>query len=154
MRILVISDSHGNYPQALKAHELAGPVDQVIHLGDGAEDASLMAHALEIPVVRVAGNCDMDPYLPLEVTLDLEQCRVFATHGNRQMVKMGLEQLVDKGREEKARVVLYGHTHHAAVQTSAGMLLVNPGALKQGFPPSYAILTIDGPKAQAEIFTF
>jgi uncharacterized protein len=152
MRLLVISDSHGNYPFALKAHELAGPVDHIIHLGDGAEDALLMAQALGVPVIQVAGNCDPDPRLPQELILDFGPCRLLLTHGNRQMVKTGLRQLVDKGIEVEATVVLYGHTHRSAVQTESGMLLVNPGALRQGFPGSYAILTLSETEVHAEIF--
>jgi uncharacterized protein len=152
MRFLVISDSHGNYPHALKAHELAGAVDHIIHLGDGAEDALLMGQVLEQPVLRVAGNCDPDPLLPQELTLDFGPCRLLLVHGNRQMVKSGLRQLVEKGAEVGATVVLYGHTHRPAVQTESGMLLVNPGTLKQGFPGSYAILTLSETEASAEVF--
>jgi uncharacterized protein len=152
MRLLVISDSHGNYPHAFKAHQLAGPVDHIIHLGDGAEDARLLAQVLEVPVILVAGNCDPDPRLPQELTLDFGQYRVLLTHGNRQMVKSGLKQLVGKGIEAGAKVVLYGHTHCSAVQTEAGILFVNPGTLKEGFPGSYAILTLGKTEAHAEIF--
>jgi uncharacterized protein len=152
MRLLVISDSHGNYPQVLKAHELAGPVDHIIHLGDGADDARLLEQLLDVPVFQVGGNCDMDYRLPQELTLDLGECRLFLTHGNRHMVKSGLRQLIDKGIEVGATVTLYGHTHRPAVQRESGMLLVNPGALKQGLPGSYAILTVTGAEAQAEIF--
>jgi uncharacterized protein len=152
MRLLVISDSHGNYPQVLKAHELAGPVDHIIHLGDGADDALLLEQLLEVPIFQVGGNCDMDYRLPQELTLDLGACRLFLTHGNRHMVKSGLRQLIDKGMEVGATVTLYGHTHRPAVHRESGMLLVNPGALKQGLPGSYAILTVTGAEAQAEIF--
>jgi len=152
MRLLVISDSHGNYPHLLKAHELAGPVDHIIHLGDGAEDARLMEQVLEVPVLLVAGNCDPDPRLPQELTLDFGQCRILLTHGNRQLVKSGLGQLVVKGIEVGATVVLYGHTHRSAVQTESGMLLVNPGSLREGFPGSYAILTVNETEVHAEIF--
>ena len=151
MRVLVISDSHGNYPQLLKAHELAGPVDHIIHLGDGAEDARLMEQVLEVSVLQVAGNCDPDPRLPLELTLELGGCRLYLAHGNRHLVKSGLRQLIERGIEVGARVVLYGHTHRPAVQVESGLLLVNPGTLKQGFPRSYAILTINGSEVQAEI---
>jgi len=152
MKLLVISDSHGNYPHALKAHLLAGPVDHIIHLGDGADDAGLMEQVLEVPVHRVAGNCDYDPEIPTDLTLDFGGCRVFLTHGNRLLVKNGLKQLIGKGIEVGATVVLYGHTHRPAVESAEGMLLVNPGALKEGVPGSYAILTLEGSEARAEIF--
>ena len=152
MKLLVISDSHGNYSHALKAHELAGPVDQIIHLGDGADDAKLMEEVLEVPVHRVAGNCDLDAALPQDLTLEFGECRVFLTHGNRQLVKTDLTQLIDKGMEVGATVVLYGHTHKAEVASAEGMLLVNPGTLKAGVPGSYAIITVEGTEARAEIF--
>ena len=153
MKLLVISDSHGSYARALQAHELAGPVDRIIHLGDGAEDARLMEGVLEVPVHRVAGNCDFDRCLPDELTLEFEQCRCYLTHGNRQLVKTGLAPLIAKGIEAGAGVVLYGHTHRANVCRSEGMLLVNPGALKEGFPGSYAIVTVNGAEVDAEIFS-
>jgi len=152
MKVLVISDSHGNYAHALKAHELAGPVDHVIHLGDGADDARLMEEVLEVPVHRVAGNCDYEPQLPKELTLEFGECRIFLTHGNRHYVKSGLGELIGKGVEVGATVVLYGHTHLPAVESAEGMLLVNPGTLKEGFPGSYAILTVDGNEVSAEIY--
>lgn len=152
MKLLVISDSHGNYPQALRAHTLAGPVDYIIHLGDGSEDARLMEELLELPVLRVAGNCDCDTRVPRELVLDFGECRILLAHGNQYFVKSGLRQLIDKGIAVGARVVLYGHTHQPAIKTAAGMLLVNPGALKQGFPGSYAIVTLNGTEASAELF--
>lgn len=153
MRILVISDSHGNYPLALKAHELAGPVDHIIHLGDGADDAELLQEVLEVPVIRVAGNCDFDVSLPRELTLEIGSCRVLATHGNREAVKSGLALLIERGIEVGAGVVLYGHTHLPAVLNDSGMLLVNPGTLKQGFQGSYAILTVEEGAPKAELFS-
>ena len=152
MRVLVISDSHGNYAHAFKAHQLAGPVDHIVHLGDGCEDARLMQEVLEVPVHRVAGNCDLDREVPAELTLELEQCRILVTHGYRQQVKSGLRQLIDEGTRLGASVVLYGHTHLPSVESAAGMLLVNPGALKEGLPGTYAIVTVDGGRASAEIF--
>jgi len=153
MRVLVMSDSHGNYPKALRAHEHAGPVDRIVHLGDGADDASLLEELLKVPVLRVAGNCDLDPCLPQELTLELGVHRVYLTHGNRQAVKSGLGLLVERGIEVGAGVVLYGHTHRPAVKNEAGLLLVNPGALKEGLPGSYAILTLGEDEPHAEIFS-
>jgi putative phosphoesterase len=154
MKLLVISDSHGNSSHAFKAHELAGPVDHIIHLGDGADDARLMEQVLEVPVHKVAGNCDYEPQLPRELTLEFGECRVLVTHGNRQSVKAGLGNLIGRGMEVGATVVLYGHTHLPAVDSAEGMLLVNPGPLKEGLTPSYAIVTVDGSEVHAELFGF
>lgn len=132
---------------------MAGPVDHIVHLGDGSEDARMMQEVLEVPVHRVAGNCDLDFRLPNEMTLEFGEYRILATHGNRHQVKSGLKQLIHKGVEVGASVVLYGHTHLARVESAEGMLLVNPGTLKEGTPGSYAIVTLDGASARAEIFS-
>jgi putative phosphoesterase len=111
-----------------------------------------MEELLATPVYRVAGNCDFDQTLPPELTLEFGGYRVLLTHGNRELVKSGLTRLIARGVELGVRVVLYGHTHQAASTQAKGMLLVNPGALKEGLPGSYAIVTLDGAKASAEIF--
>jgi uncharacterized protein len=152
MKLLVISDSHGNYPHALMAHQLAGPVDHIIHLGDGADDARLMEQVLEVPVHRVEGNCDYDIDLPRELVLELGECRILLTHGNVHQVKSGLKQLIGRGIEIGANVVLYGHTHKSLVSSAEGMLLVNPGVLKDGMAGSYAIVTLEGATVEAEIY--
>lgn len=150
MKILVMSDSHGNYAQALKAHQLAGAVDHVVHLGDGAEDARLLEDVLEIPVIRVAGNCDTEMGLPAERCITFGESRFLLTHGNRYQVKSGLALLKRKGTEVGADVVLYGHTHQAAIEKSDELLLVNPGELKSG-QGSYAIITVAEGEASARI---
>ncbi|MBJ6727618.1 metallophosphoesterase family protein [Geomesophilobacter sediminis] len=153
MRILVLSDSHGNYGRALKAHELAGAVDHVVHLGDGEEDARLLEDVLEIPVLRVAGNCDLGSRLPQERLVRFGNTPVLITHGNRYHVKGGLAHLARRGREAGAAVVLYGHTHLAQVDQDDEILLINPGAL-QGNRGSYAIVTIEAGRIEAELFSF
>lgn len=152
MRLLVISDSHGNYAHAFRAHQMAGDVDGIIHLGDGSEDARMLEEVLGVTVHKVAGNCDFDRGLPAQLTLELGECRILATHGNRERVKSGLKELIGKGIEAGASVVLYGHTHRPAVEAAHGMLLVNPGQLKEGFPGSFAIVTIHGATASAELY--
>ena len=151
MRILVISDSHGNYAQALKAHERAGEVDHIIHLGDGCEDALFMEQVLEVPVIRVAGNCDLDGRLPNERCLELGTSRFFVTHGNNYQVKSGLSRLKARGAEVAASVVLYGHTHLPAVEALGGVLYVNPGQLKFEGAATCAIVTLDDGAVRAEI---
>uniref|UniRef100_C6E337 Phosphoesterase n=1 Tax=Geobacter sp. (strain M21) TaxID=443144 RepID=C6E337_GEOSM len=152
MRLLVISDSHGNYAHAFRAHQMAGDVDGIIHLGDGSEDARMLEEVLGVTVHKVAGNCDFDRGLPAQLTLELGECRILATHGNRERVKSGLKELIGKGIEAKASVVLYGHTHSPAVEAAHGMLLVNPGPLKEGLAGSFAIVTIHGATASAELY--
>ena len=59
MRILVISDTHGNEQGLLQAIEEQPSARAVIHLGDGAREAQAAAdHFPGLPFYSVRGNCD------------------------------------------------------------------------------------------------
>ena len=146
MKILVISDSHDNYPLVLKAVKLGEPFDVLIHLGDGEGDAELLAAQLAVDVIRIAGNCDLDSDAPRELLWECGEKRILLTHGDRYRVKAGMGGLEQRGLEEGADAVLFGHTHQGIVTTRSGILFVNPGTLiRSGAQNSCAILEI-GPE--------
>lgn len=152
MRIIVISDTHGNYPLAVRAMDQAGRIDHIIHLGDVTDDATMMEQALGRPVIRVAGNCDLASKEPKEIATTFGQLNFLITHGDRYNVKSGLSQLQVKARSAKSDVVLYGHTHMAHIIRHDGILFVNPGCLAVACAAkSFARLTITGNHAAAEI---
>lgn len=152
MRFLVISDSHGNYPSALQAEELAGDIDAIIHLGDGANDAMLIAQTLNVEVKQVAGNCDLGASAPRELLWECEGQQILLTHGDRYGVKHNLERLKQRGLEVGAHVVLYGHTHIAAISKMSEMLFVNPGTLiKSCQHKTFAILELNSNGATATL---
>lgn len=143
MKVLVISDTHGNANRAFAAHTLAGPVDAVIHLGDGSADADLLREVLDVPVVNVAGNCDPGSNAPREVVWECEGKRILLTHGDAYQVKSGLARLRQRAGEVGADAVLFGHTHQGLFEDHAGVLLVNPGTLSNGSRHrSYAVLAV------------
>jgi putative phosphoesterase len=150
MRILVISDTHGNQAALFRAHEAAGRIDAVIHLGDGEADAALLSTIENIPVLRIAGNCDLGSTAPRELVCEWNSVRLLLCHGDRYGVKAGLTRLIQRGHATEADAVLYGHTHNARVEESGGLWLINPGTMTYPAPVhSYAILelTTDGLKA-------
>jgi len=152
MRILVISDSHGNYPSILQAEELAGDIDAIIHLGDGVNDAILASQALGIEVKHVAGNCDLGASAPRELIWECEGQRLLLSHGDKYSVKYSLERLKQRGLEVEADIVLYGHTHFAAINKIEHMLFINPGTLiKSGSHKTFAILEINSDGATATL---
>lgn len=143
MRILVTSDTHGNYPLALRAWDLAGPLDAVIHLGDGGDDADLLCSITGTDVIRVAGNCDHGSAAPREMIRECEGKRLLLVHGDRYGVKGGLARLEQRGIAVGADCVLFGHTHHATIDTLSGILFVNPGTLMRSTQQTtFAILEI------------
>jgi putative phosphoesterase len=143
MKILVISDTHGNVSRALSAYTLSEPVDAVIHLGDGIADAEMLRNALDAQVINVAGNCDPVSDAPREILWECEGKRIFLTHGDAYQVKSGLARLFHRAIEVEADIVLFGHTHQAVCEASSAVLLLNPGALANHVcHRSYAILII------------
>lgn len=153
MRILVMSDSHGNFPLALQACRMAGTFDVLFHLGDGGDDAALLADALNIKVIHVAGNCDLGSASPRELLLEYEGKKLLLVHGDAYRVKNGLGWLEKRAGEVGADAVLFGHTHRATVTTLSGILAVNPGSLmRTSQRTSYAILKITPAGITAQLY--
>lgn len=150
MRILVISDTHGNQAALFRAFEAAGRIDSIIHLGDGEADAALLSAVETIPVLRIAGNCDAGSTAPRELICEWNNVRLLLCHGDRYGVKTGLTRLIQRGHAAEADAVLYGHTHSAQIDENEGLWLINPGTMTYPAPlHSYAILelTPEGLKA-------
>jgi len=143
MRILVISDTHGNYPLALRASSMAQSFDTLIHLGDADDDVAMLEYALGISVLHVAGNCDFGSTAPRELIWECEGKKLLLVHGDAYGVKSGLTRLERRCKEVGVDAVLFGHTHQATIVTLPGLLAVNPGTLMRGSSaPSFAILEI------------
>jgi putative phosphoesterase len=143
MRILVISDTHGNVNRAFIAHTRSEPVDAIVHLGDGCADADILRETLDVPVINVAGNCDPGSNVPRERVWECEGKRILLTHGDAYQVKSGLSRLRQRAEEIGADAVLFGHTHQGVLEKFSGLLLINPGSLaNHSHHRSYAVLDI------------
>lgn len=141
MRVLVMSDSHGN-DTAVKAALAKEPAASVvIHLGDGAREAQRLAAADQSRTWHVVcGNCDVMSDVPYRKIIRLGGQTLYLTHGHNERVKSGLLTLTYTAREAEAVAALYGHTHIASTQYDGGVLLFNPGSL--GYSGSYGVLEI------------
>mgnify|MGYP000232785559 CR=1 FL=1 len=62
------------------------------------------------------------------------------------------EELV---RAKEVDVVLHGHTHVPRLQLLGSVVFVNPGHLKKsdkkGYPPTYAMITVESGRIEAEV---
>jgi putative phosphoesterase len=143
MKLLVISDTHGNFTLALKAHSLSENIDMVIHLGDGFSDADQMREFVDANVISVAGNCDLGSSAPRELLWECEGKRILMTHGDAYSVKAGLKKLEQRANEVKADLVLFGHSHLATHELHSGIHYLNPGTMMSGAAHmSYAIIDV------------
>lgn len=129
MKVLVISDTHGNIPLLFHACEMALPCDVIIHLGDCNDDVNLVIHAFGINVITVAGNCDIGSGAPRERIWECEGQRLLLTHGDLYGVKNDIHRLERRGIEVGAHAVLFGHSHLATTTTLSGIQFINPGTL-------------------------
>ena len=153
MKILVVSDSHGESADIIKLKEkYANETVAMIHCGDSELDNG--DPALE-GYIYVRGNCDYDARFPNEVVTNIAGYRFFITHGHLYNVRMTLQSLSYKAEEEGAQIVLFGHTHHVGSEMgNDGVLYVNPGSilLPRGRKDrTYAILEIEDHTVHVQI---
>lgn len=156
IRILVMSDSHGDLSLAEKVLKEHQDVDMVIHLGDYFRDADRL-HEL-FPKIRfeyVYGNSDFFiGDVPIEKLLEIEGQRVLLTHGHRYSVKWGIDRLRMKAHNENIQLLLFGHTHKSQMVYGPGYIILNPGSISDprgGDIESYALVTIANEKIDVEL---
>lgn len=142
MKLLVFSDSHGNYSDmkhAIRRHKSA---EVIFFCGDGQNDIQEMqAEFPERQFYSVKGNCDWYCDFPLLMTVTLCGKKILMTHGHAQYVKEGIYRLACLGHQENADIVLFGHTHHQLTTTDGKMLIMNPGSI--GYDECYGMIEID-----------
>ena len=129
MRIGVVSDSHGGLYMLDKAIVAMGDIDLLIHLGDHYQDAVKVNTKYKHTLIYVAGNNDFINDENAEKLIEFDGKRIFLTHGHRYNVNYGLMQLEFKAQEEKADIVLFGHTHRYFVDNDRGIFYLNPGSV-------------------------
>ena len=131
-RIAVISDSHNGDFHLERFVEFckAENIDRVFHLGDVTDDVRWLQRRLDIPITGVAGNCD--PRGAREARETVEGKRFLLVHGDKYGVKYTLDRLSYYAEENMMDVALFGHTHRPYTGYVGKVLLITPGALKDG----------------------
>lgn len=147
VRIIVMSDSHGNYGALEKIVELnLGHADMFIHLGDGENETDrLRMKYPHLDIRSVAGNCDYASLLPDYMVVSANGTRIFCAHGHRCYVKSGLELIRSLARDNRCKVVLFGHTHERYLSYEDGIYIMNPGSCscpRDGRSPSFGSIDI------------
>lgn len=127
MRIVVMSDTHGETNSIDQVRHAVVPVDAVFHCGDSELDNQ---HESLQDAFVVGGNCDWDSSFPNEVFTEVNGVKVLMTHGHLWQVKSTLMPLSYRAQEVGADVVLFGHSHLLGVEVIDGMLFINPGSLE------------------------
>ena len=142
MKILVISDSHGDIKSFDSLVKMQTNAEVVIFLGDGCEEFENVRRCYSDKMfIGVKGNNDWCSPLPADEEIVIEGKRLFMTHGHRYGVKSGLSRIIAEGRNRKADIVLFGHTHIPYMSYEDGIYIMNPGSLRR-FDCSYGVIEI------------
>lgn len=152
-RAFVCSDSHGDEAGLRRLLRYAWrdglPVGLYIHLGDGADDFAAVDGMIweRDPGslrLKIRGNMDFGCYDAAEwMTQPFGGHLLFLTHGNRHGVKrLDYSVLTYAAQEKGCDAALFGHTHRAFIGTMDGVLLVNPGSVRDS--GTLAVLEEDG----------
>lgn len=125
-----------------RALEQQRTAEVVYFLGDGLKNIdSLRPMFSDKHFVTVCGNCDLgENALSVDVR-SVGVARIFATHGHLYSVKSGIYSAVCAAREQKANVLLFGHTHTPLEDYDDGLYILNPGSIS-GANPTYGVIDV------------
>ena len=142
MKILVLSDSHGNISNMLQAAERESP-RLILHLGDCWRDGERLHDRLpELSLEQVPGNCDFRGSQPTERLLFLGDMRILMCHGHTYGVKSGMGGAIAAARAQRVDALLFGHTHEAFCDLLEDLWVMNPGSIGSLLSPTYGIIRI------------
>lgn len=156
MKILAISDNHGDCVNVRRVAELERDIDLVFHLGDFVRTDRAIKAIFDVPVDFVPGNMDFDSILPEEAVIKKCGFSIFLTHGHLYMARMGSDVIAAEAASRGASIALYGHTHMPSMGYIRGVMVCNPGSISRPRQadrrPSYGILTLtEGREPEFEI---
>lgn len=142
MKVVVISDSHGNIANIELILGFAKKIKAgaIIHCGDWDDlRAVKMVYSYKIPVFGVLGNADIDPEIARMVNgqwlkINLGNRKIGITHNYLAIKHQPLAIDCD--------VVFCGHRHFKSERIIDGVKVVSPGAL-HSVKPSFAVYDTD-----------
>ena len=136
MKILIISDTHGDTVLMKKVRSLHKDVDVILHAGDSELPSYMMSD-----IICVRGNCDYFEY-PLVKDLMIEGYKIHMEHGNKIRIPDSLFL-----ENNDYVIVVFGHSHCLKTYKSVNQnkYFFNPGSLvrpRDSEKGSYIILNL------------
>lgn len=144
MKIVVISDSHGNIANLKHVMGFAKKVKAgaIIHCGDwnNIETVNIVLQC-RIPVYGVLGNADIDDEVKSKfkdfLELKIDGRKIGVVHSFSSRLISGIES---------PSIVFCGHKHRQQEYVRSGIKIVNPGALEHNI--SFAVYDTDTNKVE------
>jgi len=150
LKILVVSDSHGNKDSILEAVAFESP-GLLLHLGDYDRDCA--AVELEYPdllVRSVKGNSDHSSSGLNVDEFVINGKRFYMTHGHLFGVKTGFSSIINAAMSKEVDVLLFGHTHFPYYTMMEELSVINPGSISMN-ERTYAVLEFKNGAVTCEI---
>jgi hypothetical protein len=143
MKILVLSDTHGDIEKAKEVIKKHKDIDLIIHCGDFIYDALELQKTTSKEIIMVKGNCDGargdNDYIKYKTPYGY----LLIAHGHQYGVKRSYLNITYKAKETECVCAVFGHTHMPYIGESDGIKLFNPGSLSRpsdGSNGSYGII--------------
>lgn len=133
MKVVIISDAHGDISLIRKIANIEHNADAFIDAGDSCLEASEIR-----PFISVRGNCDFSFY-PLSRVLYFDCWSVFLTHG----ASVSMSSLINLTKSHKCNVLIYGHTHKCEYKIVDSIYVINPGSIsrpRDGYVGTYLVV--------------
>ena len=143
MKILLVSDSHGNNEALNLLLKQYPKMDLYVHCGDSESDEFSL-----YPYRAVQGNCDYSWDYPEYLVISTPYGNMFVQH--RPLPNSELL------RKYNVKIFAYGHTHVRKYSIEQGIVCINPGSIsfaRDKYDASYAILDIDEKEVKVEFHT-
>ena len=156
MKIAILSDTHGNKTYIDEIINDLKMCDMIIHAGDNFSDSKYIHKQTQVGMMAVKGNCDYDN-VESDLLFEVENKKIFLTHGDRYRVKMDINTIEKKAKEVDADIVVFGHTHVPFKLEKDNILYINPGSLslpRSVDYRSYAVLNINNETTEVELIKF
>lgn len=137
MKLIIISDAHGNEENIRKIANMNTSINNIILLCAG--DSCLPSYAI-YPFISIKGNCDFYPYDEL-LTINTPIGKLLMRH----YPFYGYE--IDKYVNQGYKIFIYGHTHKKDIRIiNNDIYIFNPGSIslpRDSDNGSYLIIDID-----------
>ncbi|MGE5606338.1 MAG: YfcE family phosphodiesterase [Bacteroidota bacterium] len=142
MKVVIVSDSHGNMGVLKRIVLREEPFDLLFHLGDGIEEALRLQKLIGFNLDGVEGNNDIKGIFPTWFSSKFGKINCFFTHGHLFEVNRDFSLLVSQARKLRADLAFFGHTHHYYDGVQKGIRLLNPGSVCSYFSKETAYLVL------------
>ena len=143
MKILLVSDSHGNNEALNMLLNQYPNMDLYLHCGDSESDEYSL-----YPYRSVMGNCDL--------AWDFPQYLIVPTPYGNMFIQHKPIPNSDLLRANQIKIFAYGHTHVRKYSEESGIICINPGSIsfaRDKYDGSYALLEINQEKVEVEFHT-